>query len=449
MNLSGCQSLVSSTDSLKTGEHWVRQGQLLRARRYLQNSQQTKAQQYARQITMLQTAQQDFNQGRFATSKKKAMQVSQEFPTLWNIHCVARQLVKVSQKAQQQKFLGPAVPTSLAQMDATQVGKQITAGILIDQKSGQVIWQKQARQVLPVASLSKLLAVYTIYQTLNARKISLQTSVVVPAIISGIEKHSDLSTAKLAVGNKYTIEQLLQATMVASANDAVMVLGQYLYGSQERFVQIMLQNAQSLHLKSVQLVNASGLPADIDPSLENNFHTQVSENQFCAQDLARLAQVLIEQFPQIIKVSQLKQINIDGRNLANTNEMLPDFKYKSAQYQVDGLKTGTGEKAGYGTVITTVIQKRRLILVVLKAHSNEDRFLQARDLLDYLAQNWVNKYRKVHTYPKNSWLSIWQPQHDNFNNLRLQYQLNLLREPQRLDYSIWVQNQQLPILHTP
>ena len=446
--MSGCQSLANSNDSLKTGEHWVRQGQLLRARPYLQNSQQTKAQQYARQISMLQTAQQDFNQGRFAASKKKAQQVSQELPTLGNIHHVARQLVKVSQKAQQQKFLGPTVPTSLAQMDATQVGQQITAGILIDQKSGQVIWQKQARQVLPVASLSKLLAVYTIYQTLNTRKISLQTAVVAPTIISGLENHSDLSTAKLTVGHSYTIEQLLQATLVASANDAVMVLGQYLYGSQEHFVQIMLQNAQALHLKSVQLVNANGLPADIDPSVENNFHTQVSENQFCAQDLARLTQVLIEQFPQVLKVTQLKQINIDGRNLDNTNEMLPDAKYSPTKYQVDGLKTGTGEKAGYSTVITTVIQKRRVILVVLKAPSNEDRFLQARALLDYLAQNWVNKYKKLPTYPQNSWHSIWQPQHEGFNNLRLQYQLDLLKKPQRLDYSIWVHKQQLPILRT-
>ena len=85
---------------------------------------------------------------------------------------------------------------------------------------------------------------------------------------------------------------------------------------------------------------------------------------------------------------------------------------------------------------------------MLKAPSNEDRFLQARALLDYLAQNWVNKYKKLPTYPQNSWHSIWQPQHEGFNNLRLQYQLDLLKKPQRLDYSIWVHKQQLPILRT-
>ncbi|WP_181189437.1 D-alanyl-D-alanine carboxypeptidase family protein [Bombilactobacillus bombi] len=437
--------MVNNDADLQKGEYWVRQGQLQRAQPYLNNSRQPRAHKYAQQIMNLKLAQQYFNQGQFQKSQHQAQHVRSQLPTLIQIHKTARQLVKISQQAQQQHFVGPTIPNTLAQMDAKVICRQVTAGILIDQASGQVLWQKQSQQVLPVASLSKLLAVYTIYRTLEIKHISLQTPIPATAVITGIEKKPGLSTAKLEVGQYYSIQQLLQATMVASANDAIMVLGQYLYGSQERFVEMMQQNARNLKLHSVQLVNANGLPATLDPSVANNAHAKVLENHFNAQDLAKITQNLLQQFPQVLQLTKQQHIRIGAHNFVNTNEMLAQGKYSAVKYQVDGLKTGTGEAAGYGTVITTTIAKRRVILVVLKAPSDAARFLQARELLDYLADNWQVQTKTLATFPKPTKVTLWQAQNAK-TKLRLQYQINLLKTPPQLDYSIWSNQSQIPWL---
>lgn len=443
--LTGCQKLSTKNSAFQKGEYWVRQGQLARAQEYFKHAPQAQAHTYYQQIASLKRAQQHFNQGQFKLSQQQAQQVSHQGPTLFNIHKTARQLTKISRQAQRQKFLGPTVPTSLAQIDSTNIGQKINAGILLDQDSGQVIWQKQAQQTLPVASLSKLLAVYTIYQTLTARHIALNTKIEATSVIAGIENHSNLSTAKLIVGQKYSIEELLRATIVASANDAVMVLGQYLYGNQEQFVQQMVQNAKVLHLKNTQLVNANGLPIDIDPSIANNPQAKVLENQLSAQDLARVTQALLQRFPQVVKISQQKQIRIGNEDFVNTNEMLTQSRYMTDKYQVDGLKTGTGEAAGYGVIVTAKIQNRRVILVILKASSNTARFEQAQELLDYLAANWTVRREKLPTFPRSTWMEIWRNQNVH-TPLQLQYQINLLDKPQQLDYSIWNQKQQIPVL---
>lgn len=379
--------------NLLAAKQLVQSGHYQVAQTVLQQTDSPLAKTYSHQIKLLTTAQKQFNQQKWNQLTKTTNQLTTA-KTLPKIKRTAQHLQQLSQQ-----IMATAVSLPKANYHVVSPAFQnVTAGILVDQATGQILWQKNAQVSQPVASISKLLAVLTVAETLKKRHLSWQTPMVASSVIAGLEKKSNLSSAHLQVGARYTVQQLLQAAMLASANDAIMVIGQNLYGSQARFVQKMLQQAQKLHLTKYQIVNANGLPRSIDKAVNNNPQTTATENELSAVAVAKITQKLLQVDPQILNLTKPKQMQLGQHELSNTNQLVPGGKFATKGYVVDGLKTGTGNLAGAGLVATAKIHQRRVILVVLHATNDDARFNQAIAIL-----NFVQAHLQLQTILTQQW----------------------------------------------
>ena len=235
--------------------------------------------------------------------------------------------------------------------------------ILTEAESGEVLWAKDADRRHPPASLSKLMQLLIVMEALDAGRVSLSDKVTAShraATFGG-------SSMWVKEGEVFTVDELLKGVAVASANDASVMLAEFLSGTEERFVEAMNRRAKQLGLKNTHFVNSMGLPV---PGGQGNYSS--------AADLAVISRELLKH-PRILRYTSLRSWTIrGGRNIfTNTNHLLE--RYPGA----DGLKTGHTEEAGWCLAATAHRDGLRLIAVVLDAGSDEGRVAQSAALLDY------------------------------------------------------------------
>ena len=173
----------------------------------------------------------------------------------------------------------------------------------------------------------------------------------------------------LGAGEQYTLEQLLESVMIASANDSAVAVAEYLAGSERQFVGLMMRRAGELGMHSTRFVNASGLPAEQG---EGDGYTT-------AADMARLAlealghHVILEWSRTRSKAFRNQPLFI----MNNTNSLLGMYP------GCDGLKTGHTEAAGYHLIATARVRGVRLVSVIMHAGNEEARATGCARLLDY------------------------------------------------------------------
>jgi len=165
-----------------------------------------------------------------------------------------------------------------------------------------------------------------------------------------------------------TVDELLRGMIVQSGNDACIALAEAVAGSEEAFVEMMNREAQRLGLQNTQFRNSTGLP---DPQ---HFST--------ARDLALLAAAVIRDFPDFYPLYSLKEYRYNNITQRNRNRLL------WLGVQVDGVKTGHTEGAGYCLIASAKRGARRLLAVVLGTASDATRAQEARKLLDYGFQSY-------------------------------------------------------------
>lgn len=156
---------------------------------------------------------------------------------------------------------------------------------------------------------------------------------------------------------------IITGISVASANDGCVAIAEYLYGTEEAFVQQMNKRAQELGLTNTRFSNSHGLHA------ENHYMS--------ARDIAVLSHYLIEHYPKILEIESMTEFTFDGRTQANRNPLLGVFP------GADGLKTGWTEEAGYCLVGTAIQNDMRLISVVLNTTDETERLAASSELLNY------------------------------------------------------------------
>ncbi|MGE5553430.1 MAG: D-alanyl-D-alanine carboxypeptidase family protein [Betaproteobacteria bacterium] len=237
-------------------------------------------------------------------------------------------------------------------------------GILTEAETGQVLWAKNADRRHPPASITKLMQLLLVMEALDAGRISLADQVTAShraATFGG-------SSMWVKEGERFTVEELLKGVAVASANDASVMLAEFMSGSEEAFVERMNRRAAKLGLQNTRFVNSMGLPAP--KGQEGNYST--------ARDIAVMSRELLRH-PRVLRYTASRRWEIrDGKNrFENTNHLLGRYE------GVDGLKTGHTEEAGWCLVATAQRGGRRLIAVVLDAASDAERVSQAAALLDY------------------------------------------------------------------
>lgn len=247
------------------------------------------------------------------------------------------------------------------------------AYLLLDLTSDQQLAAKEADAPIQPADLAKLMTAYLVFDALRVGKLALEQTMAV----SERAQQQPGTRMFLEPGMKVPVEDLIKGLLVQSGNDAAVTLAEGAAGSEERFVQLMNEQAQGLGLKATRFANASGLPAP--------------GQQSTARELAILAARLLHDFPDYRHFHGIRKYRYAGAPPANdSNRNLLLFRDPS----VDGLATGHSETAGYGMIATArrdfpnlgpsgAVGSRRLLAVVLGADSENARAGEAQKLLNW------------------------------------------------------------------
>jgi D-alanyl-D-alanine carboxypeptidase (penicillin-binding protein 5/6) len=259
-----------------------------------------------------------------------------------------------------------AAPATIAGGKTKEDGFQTAAptAILIEAESGTVLFEKNADQLVPPASLAKLMTAETVFNELKEGNIKLEDEFVVS---EGAWRRggapSGGSTMFAPIHSRVSVSDLLHGAIIQSGNDACIALAEGIAGNEDSFVRLMNGRARELGMTQSNFTNSTGLP---DP-----------EQKVTARELAKLARHIIHTYPEFYKWYGEKDFTWNKIRQQNRNPLL------AMNIGADGLKTGFTKEAGYGLVGSAVQNDMRLIVVVNGLKSANDRADEARRLLNF------------------------------------------------------------------
>ena len=237
------------------------------------------------------------------------------------------------------------------------------SAILCEASTGQVIFEKNADERRPVASVNKVMTILLTLEAVDEGRVSLEDQVTVSPRAASMGG----SQAFLDAGERYKLSELLKTVIVASANDSAVALAEHLAGTEESFVRLMNTRAEELGLTNTHYANCTGLPAQ--------------EHYTTARDVAKLSAQL-DLHPLYYRYSTIWMDEIKHRggrvtSLTNTNRLIRFYP------GCDGYKTGSTNEARYCVSATAKKEGMRLIAVVLGTPAGQTRFDEARAMLEY------------------------------------------------------------------
>ena len=240
------------------------------------------------------------------------------------------------------------------------------AAILVDQATGTVLYEKNADQPMPIASITKVMTLLLTFEAVHAGKFSLSSPVPVSAHAAGMGG----SQIWLEPGEQFTLDEMLRAICVSSANDAAVAVAELVGGSEGAFVALMNAKAAELGMSGTTFKNACGLDT------EGHLST--------ARDVAVMSRAILNECPEVLHYSGIWTDTLRGGEtmLVNTNKLLRRYD------GITGLKTGTTGGAGVCISASASRDGLDLIAVVLGSNSSAERFEAATALLDYGFANY-------------------------------------------------------------
>ncbi|NLW59461.1 MAG: D-alanyl-D-alanine carboxypeptidase [Firmicutes bacterium] len=274
---------------------------------------------------------------------------------------------------------------STAAQTADPLRIQAEAAILVDAASGKILYQKNADQPLPMASMSKILTEYLILEAIHNQQIAWEDTTSISEYAYRVSQNLTLSNVPLRRNEDYTIRELYEAMAIYSANGATVALAEVLAGSETEFVRLMNAKAKELGMTNCIFVNATGLNNKDLFGMHPAGATD-AENLASAKDTALLALRILRDYPEVLATASIprktfRPDTVDAIRMDNWNWMLPELVY--GYEGVDGLKTGSTALAGYCFTATAERNGLRLISVVMKSRSYAHRFQETKKLLDY------------------------------------------------------------------
>ncbi len=232
------------------------------------------------------------------------------------------------------------------------------ASIVVDADTLEIIHARQIDEMRYPASLTKVMTLYLTFDALNAGTLKLNEHVKVSANAA----RTAPTKLGLRAGQTISVENLIQAIAVKSANDAAVVLAERLAGSEEAFAQQMTSKARSLGMIKTTFKTANGLPHP--------------EQKTSARDMAKLASNILNNHRRYYHYFGQKRFRFGGRTYKNTNGLLHWLD------GVDGFKTGYTRDSGYNLIVSAQRDGRRLIAVVLGGASGASRNSHMQDLVN-------------------------------------------------------------------
>lgn len=260
------------------------------------------------------------------------------------------------------------VSFSCANAYAVSIATDAEYAFVIDYDTHSVMMEKNADVPMHPASMSKLMTLYILLDKVKSGVLDLDDSFLVS---ENAWKKGGASTGGstmfLKAGQKVKVKDLLQGIIVQSGNDACITVAENISGSEEEFVKLMNKKAKELGLENSHFVNTTGWPAD--------------EHLMSAKDIAKLAEVIIREFPEHYRYFSQQSFTFNGIKQNNRNPLL----FKEGRIKADGLKTGHTVSSGYGLVASALSPEgdRRVIVVVNGTKTMKKREEETSKLLDW------------------------------------------------------------------
>lgn len=235
------------------------------------------------------------------------------------------------------------------------------SAILIEQKTGQILYSHNIHEQLRPASVTKVMSILLIMEAISNQKISLTDSV--PCS----ENAASMGGSQIWLDPRETlsVDDMLKAICVNSANDCVVAMSEFIAGSEEAFVQMMNDKAKELGMNDTCFKNCHGL--DQDGHITSSY------------DISLMSRELLNKYPEVTKYTTIWMDSLrDGKSqLSNTNKLIKNYKGAT------GLKTGSTSLALYNLSASATRDDLSLIAVIMKAPNTKVRFAEAQKLLDY------------------------------------------------------------------
>lgn len=283
---------------------------------------------------------------------------------------------------------------------APQLNIKAKAAILVNADTGKILYAQNPDELLPPASMTKMMTEYLILEAIEKGKLKWDSPVSISPFLSELSHNRGLSNVPLRsdADPAYTVEELMNALAIYSANAAAMALAEKVAGSETAFVQMMNDKAKELGLKNYSFVNATGLN---NKDLQGNHPAggPNEENMMSARDTATLAYRLLKDYPEVLEHASIpkkyfREGTDDQVEMENWNWMLPGLVKEYPG--VDGLKTGSTDE-GASFTATATRNGMRLISVVMIVDKNDNvddrvqRFDETRKLLDFGFNNYTKE----------------------------------------------------------
>lgn len=283
------------------------------------------------------------------------------FPTI----CIASESIYTwSNNA---KPLTETIPTNAT----TSLSLNVGSAVLIEQNSGQVLYNQNMHEKLKPASVTKVMTILLIMEAIDSGKLSYTDKIPCSEKAAGMGG----SQIWLDVREELTVDEMLKAICVVSANDCTVAMAEYLAGSEEAFVNQMNAKAKDLGMNDTTFKNCHGIDED--------------GHVTSAYDIALMSRELLTKHPSITKYTTIYMDSLrDGKSsLVNTNKLVRNYKGAT------GLKTGSTSVALYNLSASATRNDLSLIAVIMKAPTSPIRFAEAQKLLDYGFNNF--EYKKL------------------------------------------------------
>jgi D-alanyl-D-alanine carboxypeptidase (penicillin-binding protein 5/6) len=235
------------------------------------------------------------------------------------------------------------------------VSSDISAAISGDVETGEIFYQHNIDQVVPIASTTKIMTYLVAKEAIEKGEVSEKDKV----IVSQYAADTKGSSFGLAAGEEISFGTLIDIILIVSGNDAAVAIAEHVAGSEEAFVEKMHETAERIGLTTAKFINPNGMPIDLE---------ETDQNFMSTRDLFELARYIIKNYPEVIEITDRENLVLPERNYekAATNPLLPENEI------VDGFKTGYTDKAGLCLISTApvVIQEdenmnRRVLSVVM------------------------------------------------------------------------------------
>ncbi len=268
-----------------------------------------------------------------------------------------------------------SITAAFAEIDVSQ---DIRSAIVGDMATGEIFYEYNSDETVELASITKLMTYLLAREAIDAGEVSFEDDV----YISKNATNSGGSSLYLLSGESLKLEILMNSMLIVSGNDAAVAIAEHVSGNVSTFLEEMNEKANELGITTARFINPNGMPID---------NEETDQNFMSAEDIFKLARYILKKYPDITQITSQLKVVIPERNFAKnaSNKLLVELE------GVDGLKTGYTDKAGLCLVSTIPFideedsnKNRRIIAVIMGAHSESDRINKSKTMLEYGLYNY-------------------------------------------------------------